>query len=66
MSAKTYSMIFILMGVLSILISLSFWFMAKAKTPEIGSRMERNALFVGLWAPSFFALGSYFLMVARL
>jgi hypothetical protein len=41
-------------GVVSILLSLSMWFLRRGKNPETA---ERLAIFVGLWPPTFMAIG---------
>jgi hypothetical protein len=57
---------FMVCGVLCVFVSLFFWIRAKGKDAETGVRSGRNALFVGLWAPSLFALATYFRVAARL
>lgn len=47
-------------GLVAVLISMLIWFQGKAGRPEDKSRLERLALFIGLWAPSLFALAGYF------
>jgi hypothetical protein len=66
MAQSTIGDLFMLCGVLCIFVSLFFWIRGKGKELETGARSERNALFVGLWAPSFFALATYFRVAARL
>ena len=45
------------MGFVSILASIAIWAMAKDPDPAHG---ERFGIFVGLWAPTFFALSDRF------
>ncbi|MEN9632762.1 MAG: hypothetical protein RL077_1166 [Verrucomicrobiota bacterium] len=57
------------LGFLSIIASIYIWVRVKfpavdAETPSVTSvavsaRAERSAIFVGLWAPSFFALAGF-------
>lgn len=42
-------------GFLSIVASIAIWFLAKDPDPAHG---ERFGIFVGLWAPTFFALSN--------
>lgn len=44
-------------GFLSIIASIAIWFLAKDPDPAHG---ERFGIFVGLWAPTFFALSDRF------
>lgn len=60
------------LGFLSILASIYIWLRVKfpdrsgAVNPAaVDARAERFAIFVGLWAPSFFALASFFRAVAN-
>ena len=66
MDAHPLSKICFFLGIISVFISLVIWSQAKARPTEDKARAERFALFVGLWAPSLFALASYFKGVARL
>ncbi len=57
------------LGFLSIPLSIYFWVRVKFASDDeqrttadeavISARAERFAIFVGLWAPSFFALGAF-------
>jgi len=42
-------------GFVSIVASIAIWFLAKTPDPAHG---ERFGIFVGLWAPTFFALSN--------
>jgi hypothetical protein len=42
-------------GFLSIIASIAIWFLSKEPDPAHG---ERFGIFVGLWAPTFFALSN--------
>ena len=63
------------LGFLSIIASIYIWVRVKfplvdAETPSVisvavSARAERSAIFVGLWAPSFFALASFLRAVAN-
>ena len=53
------------LGIGSVFGSLLFWLQAKGRQVEDKARAERLALFVGLWAPSMFALAACFRVVAR-
>jgi hypothetical protein len=60
----------LVLGFLSILASISIWLRAKFSSDTASqtavevavssARAERFAIFVGLWAPSFFALAAFF------
>ena len=59
----------LVLGFLSILASIYIWMRVKfpsdgisqttADQAVISARAERSAIFVGLWAPSFFALAAF-------
>lgn len=48
-----------LLGFLSILGSIGIWYMKKGSNEAASAHAERFGIFVGLWAPTFFALGSF-------
>jgi hypothetical protein len=62
-------------GFLSIIASIYIWLRAQfplqEATPDavisiaVAARAERSAIFVGLWAPSFFALAAFLRSVAN-
>ncbi len=60
------------LGFLSIIASIYIWLRVKFTDPSgavnvvtVDARAERFAIFVGLWAPSFFALASFFRSIAN-
>jgi hypothetical protein len=53
------SSIALVLGFLSVLGSIAIWFMKKGPDPESLAHGERFGIFVGLWAPTFFALAAY-------
>lgn len=58
LSAKNYSIlsnISFVAGFVSIIASIAIWFLLKQPDSAYG---ERFGIFVGLWAPTFFALSS--------
>jgi hypothetical protein len=58
MSSSTYrvlSNICFVAGFVSVVASIAIWFLFKEPDPAHG---ERFGIFVGLWAPTFFALSS--------
>lgn len=58
MSSSTWrvlSNICFVAGFVSVLASIAIWFLFKDPDPAYG---ERFGIFVGLWAPTFFALSS--------
>lgn len=54
-SCKLLSTICFVAGFVSIAASIGIWFLAKGADPAHG---ERFGIFVGLWAPTFFALSN--------
>jgi hypothetical protein len=54
-SCKLLSTICFVAGFVSIAASIAIWFLAKGADPAHG---ERFGIFVGLWAPTFFALSN--------
>jgi hypothetical protein len=52
---KTFSKICFYAGFVSILASIAIWFLNK--NPDV-AHGERFGIFVGLWAPTFFALSN--------
>ena len=56
-SCKYLSTVCFLAGFASIAASIAIWFLAKGDDPAHG---ERFGIFVGLWAPTFFALSNRF------
>ena len=47
------------LGFLSILGSIAIWYMKKGSNEAASAHAERFGIFVGLWAPTFFALAGY-------
>ena len=47
------------LGFLSILGSIAIWYMKKGVNEAASAHAERFGIFVGLWAPTFFALAGY-------
>lgn len=59
------SLICLVLGFVSIFISVGVWFVMKGNSPETKANAERLGIFIGLWVPAFFALAVYFrLLVA--
>lgn len=52
---RALSVVCFLAGFLSIIASIAIWFLFKEPDPAHG---ERFGIFVGLWAPTFFALSN--------
>ena len=48
------------LGFLSIIGSIGIWFLTKGDTVESIAHAERFGIFVGLWAPTLFAISIYF------
>ncbi len=46
------------LGFVSILGSIAIWFLTGGEAAESKAHAERFGIFVGLWAPTFFALSS--------
>ena len=59
---KTLSAVCLVLGFVSIIGSIAIWFLAKSPDPAHG---ERFGIFVGLWAPTFFALSNRFDAASR-
>ncbi len=53
---KNLSTLCFVLGFASIIGSIAIWFMAGGPTAESTAHAERFGIFVGLWAPTFFAL----------
>ena len=47
-------------SILSIIGSIGIWFLTKGDTVESIAHAERFGIFVGLWAPTLFAISIYF------
>ena len=47
------------LGFLSILGSIGIWYMKKGNNEAASAHAERFGIFVGLWAPTFFALAAF-------
>ena len=47
------------LGFLSILGSIGIWYMKKRNNEAASAHAERFGIFVGLWAPTFFALAAF-------
>ncbi len=61
-TSKSLSVACFVAGFVSITASIAIWFLAKDPDPAHG---ERFGIFVGLWAPTFFALSNRFDLNAR-
>lgn len=46
------------LGFVSVIASIAIWFLQKGATAEAIAHAERFGIFVGLWAPTFFALSA--------
>jgi hypothetical protein len=55
---KTLSTLCFVLGFASIIGSIAIWFMTAGDGAESKAHAERFGIFVGLWAPTFFALSS--------
>jgi hypothetical protein len=53
---KNLSNLCFVLGFLSIIGSIAIWFMTGGESVESKAHAERFGIFVGLWAPTFFAL----------
>ena len=47
-------------GILSIILSITIWWLFKGDTPEDAAYAERFGIFVGLWAPTLLILSNRF------
>jgi len=54
---KNLSNLCFVSGFVSIAVSITVWFLSSEPDPAHG---ERFGIFVGLWAPTFFALANHF------
>ncbi len=54
------SLICLILGFVSIFISVGVWFVKKGNAPEEKANAERFGIFIGLWVPALFALAIYF------
>jgi hypothetical protein len=54
--SKPLSTLCFFLGFASIIGSIAIWFLAGGDTAETKAHAERFGIFVGLWAPTFFAL----------
>ncbi|MFN7874427.1 MAG: hypothetical protein ACK5PB_03865 [Pirellula sp.] len=55
---KTFSKLCFVLGFASIVGSIAIWFLTGGEAAESKAHAERFGIFVGLWAPTFFALSS--------
>jgi hypothetical protein len=55
---KTLSTLCFVLGFVSILGSIAIWFLTGGEAAESKAHAERFGIFVGLWAPTFFALST--------
>lgn len=55
---KNLSTLCFVLGFVSIIGSIAIWFMTGGEAAETKAHAERFGIFVGLWAPTFFALSS--------
>jgi hypothetical protein len=55
MNEKNLGMVCFVAGFVSIVASIAIWFLNKSPDP---AHAERFGIFVGLWAPTFFALSN--------
>ena len=52
----TIALVLVALGLISILGSIVIWNIKKGETAEEKAHAERFGIFIGLWAPTFFAL----------
>jgi hypothetical protein len=55
---KNLSTLCFFLGFASIIGSIAIWFLTGGEAAESKAHAERFGIFVGLWAPTFFALSS--------
>jgi hypothetical protein len=55
---KNLSALCFVLGFVSIVGSIAIWFLTGGEAAETKAHAERFGIFVGLWAPTFFALSS--------
>jgi hypothetical protein len=55
---KNLSALCFILGFVSIVGSIAIWFLTGGEAAETKAHAERFGIFVGLWAPTFFALSS--------
>jgi hypothetical protein len=55
---KNLSTLCFVLGFVSIVGSIAIWFLTGGEAAETKAHAERFGIFVGLWAPTFFALSS--------
>ena len=56
--SKSLSTLCFWLGFASIIASIAIWFLTGGEAAESKAHGERFGIFVGLWAPTFFALSS--------
>jgi hypothetical protein len=56
--AKNLSVLCFVLGFASIIGSIAIWFLTGGEAAESKAHAERFGIFVGLWAPTFFAISS--------
>lgn len=44
-------------GFASVIVSLGTWLLSRARTPDDKAQSDRWGIFIGHWAPTFFAIG---------
>ena len=55
---ENLSQLCFVLGFVSIVGSIAIWFLTGGETAESKAHAERFGIFVGLWAPTFFAISS--------
>jgi len=55
---RSLSLLCFVLGFVSIIGSIAIWFLTGGDAIETKAHAERFGIFVGLWAPTFFALSS--------
>ena len=56
---NTLSIIAFILGLMSVVGSISIWFMKKGTSSEDKAHAERFGIFVGLWAPTFLCIAIF-------
>jgi hypothetical protein len=56
--ARNLSVLCFFLGFASIIGSIAIWFLTGGEAAESRAHAERFGIFVGLWAPTFFAISS--------
>ena len=56
---NTLSIITFILSLISVVGSISIWYMKKGTSPEDKAHAERFGIFVGLWAPTFLGIAIF-------